>query len=152
MLKTGLTDLNIFDSTVFKHPVTLLNEQLDPSKKVPLNTIGVSSEDIDVNDGELGSNLGLYDWEMYVDIFAESESAGVHLMGDVLGIVRGSLASIGRTSPILPVLDFQQPGNPEIFYCDIENVDSGRVRSDDKTFNNYWWSVGCTIRDVHYGD
>lgn len=152
MVDKGLQDLGVYDATIFKTKVKLLNEQLDSSKAIPLNTIGISTEDIDTNPAELGSNMDRYGWEVYVDIFAESEAAGVHLMGDVMGIIQGKFASIGRTSPVLPVYDFTQPSKPEIFYCEIENVDSGRVAEGDKSFNKYWWVVGCTIEDNHSGE
>lgn len=137
-----------YNNTISENPVSLLAEQIDPLQEITPNKIGMSSEDITGTDMELGSNLSEDSWEIYFDIFAESESIGVHLSGDIYDILRGKST---HSIDVLNVYDLTQTGQPLLFKCEIEDVEIARVREWDKPFNKYWWVVGCLIKDVYYG-
>lgn len=144
----SLEALGWFENTMSENPVTLITEQIDSSQEITPNKIGLSSEDITGEDIELGSNLTEDSWEIYFDIFAESESIGVHLSGDIYDILRGKSP---HSIDVLNVYDLTQTGQPLLFTCQIEDTEIGRVREWEKPYNKYWWVVGCMVKDIYYG-
>jgi hypothetical protein len=149
MLRDSLTDLDWLTTQPTRKDVTLLAEQIEIGKEIKPNVVAISTEDLFGKSMELGSNGQINTWNLFVDIFAESESLGVHLAGDILDILRGKFASIGRQFPTLEVSD---PNGTVLFNCPIDNVELNRVREWDKPFNRYWWVIGFELRDAYYDD
>ena len=130
--------------------VEIVAEQLDTLKEIVPNKIAISSEDIVDEEFELGSNLTEDSWEIFIDIFAENESIGLALAGDVRDILRGKMSSIGRTDTNFEVYDYQD--DSVMFECQIRNVEIIRVRDWDRSYNKFWWVVACQIVDTYYDD
>jgi hypothetical protein len=100
----------------------------------------------------MGSALDQYSWEIYIDIFAEDESVGIHLSGDIYDVLAGKFGSIGRSDNKLDVYNLTADGEPYLFTCELRNPEVARVREWNKPFNKYWWVIGCTVVDYYYGD
>ncbi len=152
MLEKALTDLGWFESTLVDYPVELLTEAVENPKEITPNKIAISAEELSAREWEMGSDLDEYRWETYIDIFAEDESTGLHLSGDIYDILRGKMASIGRPSASLDVYDLTQDGEPYLFTCELRNVETARVREWTKEYGQYWWVVGFEILDYYYGE
>lgn len=147
LVKKGVKDLGLMESAAVKPAITFQTEMPDTSKAVQPNTIAVTAEDIDTYDHEIGDGIIRHEFNMYVDIFAANRSIGLELVGDIVSILRGRNEAINRIAPILPVYDLSQQGSPEIFSCDIEEIRSAKVETDAKSFNRFWWSIGCLVID-----
>lgn len=154
MIHDALSGLGWFSSplTLSNYDVTLVTEQIDPQTEIKPNKIGISTEDLRSFNIEMGSNLEQYNWSIYIDIFAEDESTGIHLSGDIYDVISGKMESLGRTGPVLDVYDYLTDGEPYLFTCELENIQMERVREWDKQFNKYWWVIGCDIVDTYFGE
>lgn len=152
MMKDSLDALHWFDSALAQHPVRLLADQVDTSVEIKPNMIGISSEDMDSEEAEMGSNLTENRWSFYIDILAESEPVGLHLSGDIFDILRGKMSEAGRSKPNLEVKDFLSNGDV-IFTCQLDRIAINRVRDWNRdAYHKYWWVVGCDIVDTYYDD
>ena len=154
MVYNSMDQLNWFNTDAWKSnsPVELLPEQLDPSKEIQPNKVSISAEELNIRAWEMGSTLDEYAWDIYIDIFAEDESVGIHLSGDIYDILVGKFGSIGRSDDKLDVYNLAIDGEPFLFTCELKNIETARVREWNKPFNKYWWVIGCTVVDYYYGD
>lgn len=147
MVKDSMTTLGWFSPTLQAKPVTLISNQFDVNKEIKPNVVGISMEDIDAEPMELGSTLEEVSWMAYLDIFAEDDSIGTHLYGDLYDILRGKIA--GRTAPVFDVIDLTMPTPDVAFTCEILDIEGSRVRDWDRPYNKYWWVVGCRLVDTY---
>ena len=152
MLYNSLDQLGWFNSTLSEESVQLIPEQLDPLTEIKPNKISISTEELNNKEWEMGTNLDEYSWDVYLDIFAENESVGIHLSGDIYDILAGKFASIDRGDSKLEVYNVSVDGEPYLFTCELKNIETGRVREWTKPYNKYWWVIGLTIVDYYYGD
>lgn len=152
MIYNSMDQLNWFSENLSNKPVELISEQLDAEKEIKPNKVSISAEDLNNKALEMGSTLDEYSWDIYLDIFAEDESVGIHLSGDIYDILGGKFNSIGRFDSKLDVYNLAVDGEPYLFTCEIDNIEVARVREWNKPFNKYWWVIGCTIVDSYYGD
>lgn len=152
MLKQSLTDLGWFNSSLVEYPLELLTEPVSNPQEIKPNKVAISAEELSSMEWELGSNLDEYMWDIYLDIFAEDESTGLHLSGDIYDILRGKMASIGRTGPTLEVYSLLDDAQPYLFTCELRNIDVSRVREWTKDYSQYWWVVGMSVIDYYYGE
>ncbi len=145
MLRNSLSESGLLDTTPagWKNSVKIIPEPVDPSKKVEPNTISLMADFMNPSPAELGSYRQRRDQDVYVDIFAESERAGIHIMGDLLSAIEGE----SRDTDVLPVFDYSQVGQPEVFYCEIKDIEAVRLEDGEKGFNRFWWRIGCTLED-----
>lgn len=144
-----------FDPDQQHAPIALVRGEISWDVTIAPNTLAISDVDITDADVEMGSNLKSDTWTSYVDFYAESDSLGTDVAGDVRDILRGKIRSVGRTAPILEVFDLTVNPDielaPKIFYCDIENVLLDRAHNASRPYMEHWFSVRCDIVDT-YGD
>ena len=133
-------------------PVTFIDEPLLPADKVPENSVSLAFENLYPSEAELGSLLDRIEWEFFVDIYAEDESAGIHLSGDVLDLLQGKFASLGRTDPSFEVLDFTQDPSPKLFTCSLEELELSKVRESEYQHRKHFFTVGGYVVDYHAGE
>lgn len=152
MLRTSLDDLGWFDSGRKHKDVVLISKPLNPDEEIKPNMIGISAEDRYGIGWELGSEFEETTWEFYIDIFAESNSVGVHLAGDVLDICKGKLSSIGRDRPNLEVLDLTMATPTTLFYCNFDTIEMARQRVWNKPHQQFWWTVLVEVVDAYYDE
>ena len=152
MVYDSLDGLGWFNASLNTMPVELIPEQLDAAVEIKPNKVSISAEELIADEIEMGSNLDEYKWDIYFDIFAEDESIGIHLTGDIYDILRGKMASLGRTGSFLDVYDLREVDKPYLFTCHLENIEQSRVREWSAQFNKYWWVIGVSIVDTYYGE
>lgn len=153
LVRQALIARHWFDSGRQHQPLELVRGEVSWDDPIALNTLAVSDVDIADVEIEMGSNYTEDRWTMYVDFYAESDSLGTDVAGDVRDILRGKIPSIGRGRPIMAVYDLTQspaPAEP-IFYCDIENVVLDRAHNASRPQSYHWYSVRCDVVD-EYGD
>lgn len=151
MLRTSLDDLGWFDPARQHQDINFVVRPAEWEDKVDFNSIAVTCEDSSDREAEIGSNLTEDTWVFSVDIYAEDDAVGIHLINDIKDILRGKMPSIGRTGPVLSVLDYAAATPTQIFQCDIENVVVDRARGFTKAWQQHWWAVRCDVIDT-YGD
>jgi hypothetical protein len=91
-------------------------------------------------------------WDFYIDVYAESNAIGLHLVGDIQDILKGKMQSIGRTRPNFAVYDLKAASPVHLFYCDLEDVEMGRQRNFGKPHMQYWWTIYVAVVDTYYDD
>lgn len=151
MVQSSLDALGWFDLNRRHQPLNFIVRPPDWAETVDFNSIAITCEDVTDDDAELGSNLTDDTWTFSVDVYCEKDSVGISLIGDVRDILRGKIPSIGRTGPILPVIDYQATTPSQIFVCDIERVTVDRARNFPKAWQQHWWAARCDVIDT-YGD
>lgn len=132
-------------------PLNFVRDQLDSDVEVPLNTLGVSEARVDDVDLEMGSNYTEDRWSFYVDFYAENDAVGRHLIHDVRDILRGKIPSIGRSRPVLEVVDYTQAATPTAFVCQLERIEVDRAVDFPQPWRRFWFSARVDVVDV-YGD
>jgi hypothetical protein len=145
MVKDSLTALGWFDAGRYHEPITWLEEQVPTWEKLEANTIIVSLDTMEDEPAELGSSLTIDDHALIVDVYAKTEGLARHLAGDCRDILRGKMPSIGRTAPVLDVLDYRQATPTRVSFADIEkvHVDAGAPPGSAKL--QFWRSVMCNL-------
>lgn len=155
MIQSAMDDLDWFNpsSGLADQSVELLPEAISNLTEITPNKVVISAEELMTREWEMGSNLDEYRWDIYIDVFAEDESTGLHLSGDIYDIIKGKMASIGRTGPSLDVYDLRED-DPQtlLFTCDLQGVEVGRVREWSREFNQFWWVIGFTVVDYYMGE
>lgn len=153
MLQDSMNELGWFNgSNGSRFPVKLLAEQADTKTEIKPNIVAISTEDMDHQDMEMGSNLAENTWKIYIDILAEDEAVGLHLAGDIYDVLRGKISAVGRTRASLEVKDLPPNNDTTIFTCQLDGIILHRVRDWDRAYNKYWWIVACDIIDTYYDD
>lgn len=68
-------------------PITIIDEYPDDNAEVPVNTLAFSIGDSTTIPMELGARAEEVNFPIYVDMFAESDGLGRHVVGDVYDYV-----------------------------------------------------------------
>lgn len=148
----GLTQLGWFGPGRDHSPIAIVEAPNDWDDPVEINSLTFADGGENDTELELGSLATEDTWTYYIDFYAEDESLGLHLSGDVRDILRGKLPSIGRTNPALPVYDYRQATPPIVFYCYLENVLVDRAKGFSQPWMRYWFSVRVDVVDENFED
>jgi len=151
-VKDGLTALGWFETGRRHAPINLVDEPQDTDEEVPLNTLAVSDENVRSENWELGSILAEKVRWFYVDLFAESDSLGKHLIGDVADLLEGRFASIGRAGPVIYVYDYRQTTPTAVFTCDVMNLRIDRAHGWNRPWLRHWYSIQFQVVDFYADD
>lgn len=162
MLRGSLEALGWFDSGRQHGPINMAPVPVSRKEQIPYNTLTVTWEDIDATEAELGSSAAELTHTVYVDFNAEppppdgngGEALGKHLIGDVRSIVVGEMPSIGRTAPILEVLDYSLATPVYLFTVefDTERTRSTKVHHYDQPWERWWYSCVIECIEERFGD
>ena len=151
MVNQALDDRGWFDSNRRHKPIEFLRDRVDPDDQIIPNKISLATDDMLSYEAELGSGLEENVWAFSLDIFAESDDLGLELAGEIRDILRGKIPSIGRSEPSFSVLDYTAASPSHLFYCEIQEIEFGKIRNTQKPYNRYWWTVVCDVID-YYAD
>ena len=151
MLYESLALLGWFNGGRQHEPITFNSEPVNPEDSTPINTIALADENDIISEIELGSNFAEHTWTFYVDFFAERDSLGLHVSGDIQDILEGRINSIGRIDPIFSVYDISQATPPLLFTCQIDTVMRDKAVTWSKPHQKHWYSVRFDVLD-HYGN
>lgn len=152
LVRSGLTARGWFAAGRYHSPIQVVSEPNDWDEPITVNSIAISGGDLVDDDIELGSSACEDRWTYYVDFYGENESIGLDVATEIRDILRGKLPSIGRSAPVMSVLDFRQATPTALFSCDLENIFVDRGRGFSQPWLRYWFSVRVEIVDQHYGD
>jgi hypothetical protein len=155
MIEEALSELGWFNLNRNHLPVTVKSGPFDTSEEILPNVVGVSIEDIQSEELELGSNLEETRHFAYVDIFAEDDPIGTQLSGDIFDIIRGKFSSLrdsGIADGRLNVLDLSDATPSTIFYCNLEFPEINRNRNWNQKYNKFWWIIAVEIVDAYMDD
>lgn len=148
-VQSCLDELGWFTPADWRKDVQMVPDPVDFKHPLEPNVIAIYDSDILDSDGELGSNLADITWTMYVDVFAESRSVGLHIVNDVRDILRGRI--LGRTTATIPVLDYSLATPVQIFYVDIENVLIDKPENPSEIWLKDWYTCRFDIIDSYLG-
>jgi hypothetical protein len=150
MIEDSLNSLGWFDANRSNMSLIVVDESVEESEEVKPNIISVTEEDVYDFDLELGSNLAEFNWQYYVDIYAEDTAVGLHLATDVRDILQGRFStSTGRDRTSVPVYDLRMATPELLFYVDIDGVFLSRSRVSYKPHHKFWWVVGFSVVDEY---
>lgn len=149
-IEDGLSSLGWFNSGRNHEPVLVTGDHIDPSVSIKPNVVGVSFEDMDFSDMEMGSSLEETRHSVVVDIFAENVPIGQHLCGDVTDLLKGKFTSI-YSQDRLAVMDVFAASPSLLFYCQFEDFFVERNRQWETAHNEFWWSIAVDLLD-HYAN
>lgn len=152
MVRGALDTLGWFDAGRSHKPVTLISQAVDPHSQIVPNLVGIAAEDMSSLELELGSNFEELRWYYYIDIFAEDGAVGLHLTGDIQDILKGKMASAGRSRPSFDVYDLSMTTPTRLFWCEIENVQFQRQRNFQQAQGQYWWTIAAEVVDAYYDE
>lgn len=149
-ITAALEDLGWFDPTIpAQNPVIFESKAQDQDQEIKFNTAALSDENDRESGWQLGDNNIENTWQMYLDIFAESDALGLHFVQDIAAVLRGKFVTLGYDKPSFEVFDYRQATPPVLFSCDIENIDVDKAHGFLKPWLQHWYSVAF---DVVYPD
>lgn len=150
MVSDALNDLGWFDEHPSRKTVNFVYEPVENLEEVQLNTLAIADSDMTDTPFEIGSNLGEIDWTIYIDFYAENKSIGIDLVNDIRDILKGRMPNIGRTHPVLEVLDYRLATPTEAFHCYVEEVVIDKAIGFEDPYRRHWYTVRLVLQD-HYG-
>lgn len=151
MLESGLAGLGWLDPGRQHQPLRFLHGPHTWEVPIAFNAVVITSEAVDTEWVELGSNLTTDTCYLTVDFYAESDSLGIHVCNDIRDLLRGRLPG-GAEREMLPILDFRQPTPAPIGSAYV--LDVGVDRTSDQVpeeWSRHVFSVGITLYDTYYG-
>lgn len=149
-IEDGLSSLGWFNAGRNHAPVSVVGDHIDFSVSIQPNVVGVSFEDQNFSDMEMGSALAETRHSVLVDIFAENTAIGQHLCGDILDLMRGKFTAISSQDR-LAVWDLFAASPSILFHCQFEDFFVERNSQWETAHNEYWWSITVDLLD-HYAD
>ncbi len=112
---------------------------VDQDDPIEPNMVGISLEDQRFWGGEIGSDLTDQNVVCVIDIIAESNPIGLHLVGD--------LTAEFKSNDMLHVYDLTQNPVPseQLFYCDIENLFQEKAHISRDKSRQHWWVISFVL-------
>jgi hypothetical protein len=139
-IETELTTLGWFDAGRQHQPITIIDEFPDENADVAFNTLAISMGDSGGTPHEMGSNRVDEEIIFFVDFFAESDALGRHVRGDIYNFLK-------RLDEI-PILDYSQALDPEIFRVEVqEEVDKRKPERAVQKWQKHWYVISFSVID-----
>lgn len=143
LLYESLDALGWFQLTVSEggqrvhRPVTLHREPLPAGEPAVPNAVAFSLDAVWLGDPfELGSHVTAVRQPFAIDVYAENDSIGRELRGDILAVMAGRVPAIGRVSPIVPIVDGSLATPEVVAYAEVED---GSLMGDQASgFSDAW--------------
>lgn len=150
----ALDQLGWFQSTVYddppgtrRHrPLRYITRPVDWTDDITPNALAISTED--VSDEDLGLGGDVEDrLEMYLDLFAQDEALGLHLIRDIRDILLGKFPELGRSAPHVDVYDFRQATPAPFTQVEIDDVRVDRAQGEARQWQRYWFMLRLQLLD-----
>lgn len=154
-IEDNLDALGWFDAPVTEggtrqhRQVTFYRKPAKWDEPVELNAVMVHSDDSRDTELELGSGFTEDTYAFYCDVYAEKDSVGEHIAGDVRDILRGLFPSIGCTRPVIRVYDPDHATPLPVTLLQLESVDIQRARNAPHAWQRHWFAVAFTFTDYY---
>lgn len=150
----GLTALGWFDGTVYDNPPGPRRHR--PLRYVPrpvswddplyANALAISTDDI--YDAPLGLGGEVEDtFEMWIDVFAESDALGWQLAMDVRDLLLGKFPDLGRVAPVVDIYDLRQPTPSAFTQVGVAEVRVDRAEGEARQWQAHWFMVRVDLED-----
>lgn len=152
LVNDGLEDLGWFDSGRDHKSVVCRSNSFGNDEVLEPNIVVVTADDSSDRYMELGSLLTEESWLYYVDVYAENEAVGLHLAGDVKGILAGRFpTSVSRIGPDVDIYDVRvDAATPHVlFSVELDGIDLNRGRSYTSAIEEFWWSIDFVVLDEY---
>ena len=125
-----------------EHSAIVLTDEYpdDNSTDVAPNTLAFS---VGISGGEpawLGDRTEDHYLTYFCDFFAEDDSVGLHLAGDIYEFL--------KSVDTLPVYDYSDVGDPEEFRVEVEDdIEKRKPANATNAWQKHWFTVSFTVRD-----
>lgn len=149
MINNALDDLGWFDSGRQHDPVTIISAPSDWDEPIEFNSIAISLLEASDEDAEMGSNLTNDRHKCWIDIYAQSRDVADHLAGDIRDILRGKMPSIGRTGPVMDLMDLRLATPVSLATVLIEDVRKDRPENPPNVWQKHMVMVSCELEDSY---
>lgn len=152
MIHDSLDSLGWFDPNRDHAPIFMIPEPYTSIEEIQPNTLTLVPEDMDSIDMELGSRLTERSRTFWMDFFAEDEVIATHMIGDVVDILEGRMAHIGRTNNWIDVYDPQIATPYLVTSCEIDHVTShpgSNERAVSTQWRRNWRACAFDILDLY---
>lgn len=148
-VRTGLAQLGWLNTGRAHAPLNVIAKQYHLDEQVPINTVAVSTANVFSDEVELGSGLAEHTTEGYVDVYGESDSLASHVADDIVDLLAGRFAGVGRADPSIEVLNWALATPVPIFVVQVENPQRDRARDFPHPWQRHWYVVRCSIIDTY---
>jgi hypothetical protein len=150
----ALEQLGWFEPTVYDNPPGVRRHQ--PLRYIPRpvdwrddivpNALAISTEDISDEDLGLGGEVEDRQ-ELYLDLFAQDDAFGLHLIRDIRDILLGKFPELGRNAPYIDVYDFRQATPAPFTQVEVGDVRIDRAQGDARQWQRYWFMLRLHVLD-----
>lgn len=149
-IENGLAGLGWLDSGRSHQPLQFLHGPHTWSVPVEFNTIVVTSQSAQSDEIEMGSNLIANSTEIYAELYAETDSLGMHLANDVRDLLRGRLPG-GADREIIPILDYRLATPAAIGHANVLSIDLQRTTDQvPEVWARHVFTISVVLEDVYY--
>lgn len=149
-INDNLDLLGWLDTVDSRRDVTVMDEALDHDEEALPNIVAISFEDRKSNEYEMGSLDSKHITNAYVDVYAESNPLGMHLVGDIVDILYGRFVSIGQTgNSRISVLEYGAATPAAFTVVELIEIRSDKARKYNKPFLKHWWQISMSIEDYY---
>lgn len=130
-----------FNTGRWHDPITVIDEYPDDADEVAINTISISMGDADGYRVEMGSQMESHEQTLFVDIYAESDALGRHIVGDIYEYLK----KVKR----IQVFDYRQTPPTAEFWAHVEDDDiiKRRGRTVTQAWKKHWYVIAFTVTD-----
>lgn len=154
MIIAGLEQLGWFDSTVYDtppgprthQPFHYITRPYNWDIEIIPNSLAINSED--VSDTPLGLGGDYEDTiELYLDLFAQDDELGWHVIGDIRDLILGKNPELGRISPMVDVYDFRQATPAPFTQVELTDVRIDRAQGEARDWQRHWFMIRINAVD-----
>lgn len=144
LIVDALDDLGWFDTGRQHEPIVPRAEPYALDETIEKNALVIELELTEDEEFETGQAAAIEDGiDAYVDFYAENTSLGRHLAGDVRGILRGKMPSIGRLTNTFEIIDWSLATPTPIAgaYGIFEDITTARASVFSRPWKNTLFST-----------
>lgn len=150
-----------FDAGRAHEPINIVPEAVPAHVTVPPNTLSIFFDTIDDDESECGSSATDDRYAVVIDFYAQpdvegrpsiGEAVGTDVIGDIRAGLLGQLPDLGRTVPIVEVLDYRNPTPDYLFYVTVEHMRRDRAHDFREAWRRFWFSLSFDLVDEGAGN
>lgn len=149
-VKGGLAALDWFNTNRKHKPIDFLATSVQDDEQILPNTIVMSSEQAVTDSMEIGSNASVDGFDVWFDLYCESDALGKQLCGDIQALVRGQMPALGFGNPVIPVYDWSKATPDLIFHVEVVSTErqKNRQRNVATPQERHMWTVLVEVEDA----
>jgi hypothetical protein len=154
MIEESMTALGWFDPGRRHETIRLLGRPLRWDEPVVPNLLAITIPDESQEESEMGNTSHtVSELNARIELYAQSESLGVELSSDLMGVLNGQIPSIGRERASFALYDFRDATPPVIGYVKIDDVERFRDSSRfDRVWMRGWFIIAAKLTDFYGTD